>query len=189
MEPGGHTGQLEGFGSRVIPLAATNGLPAQATSDGIQIKAIYLSHGTTPAGEEEIVNYGFLATINAIRLFHMGDGDPSLVDMSAPLSPEKPIDLAFISHFLLDNDPLNRKYVQEWVNGKTIFPIHYAYTEPALDRAKVKSFYPDAVLFDKEMQSWDSYRPSILSRRALYSLPGFHSGHFAVSAARAPTAK
>jgi L-ascorbate metabolism protein UlaG (beta-lactamase superfamily) len=149
------TGQLADFGNRVIPLAATKGKPAQTGVDGIQVKAIYLSHGTIPAGEEEIINFGYVVTVNAVSLFHMGDGDPRLVDMSVPLSPEKPIDLAFISHFFFNDDPFSRKFVREWINGKYVFPIHYVYTRPALDRAKIKSIYPDAILFEKEMQSWD----------------------------------
>ncbi len=149
------TGQLTDFGDRVTPLTATKGEPAQTDVEGIHVKAVYLSHGTLPPGQEETINYGYVVTVNGLTLFHTGDADPKLIDMSVPLSPEKPIDLAFISHFYFNDDPFSRKYVREWINGKYDFPIHYAYTTPPFNRAKIKSFYPDAVLFDKEMDSWD----------------------------------
>ncbi len=149
------TGQLADFGDRVIPLAATNGKPAQKEVDGIQVEAIYLSHGPVPAGREEIVNFGYIASVDGINLFHTGDAYTRVIDMTVPLSPGKPIDLAFIPHMTLDDEPFNRKIVQEWIKGRYIFPIHYAYTMRPLDRAKIKSSYPDAILFDKELQSWD----------------------------------
>jgi L-ascorbate metabolism protein UlaG (beta-lactamase superfamily) len=148
-------GQLSEFGSRVIPLAAVKDKPAQTSVDGIQIKALYLSHGTVPAGVEEVVNFGYLATVDGIRLFHTGDIDPRLIDLSVPVSPDKPIDLAFFSHFFINDAPYSRLLIKEWINGKYIIPIHYVYTTPELDRAKIKALYPDAILFEKEMQSWD----------------------------------
>jgi L-ascorbate metabolism protein UlaG (beta-lactamase superfamily) len=148
-------GQLSEFGSRVIPLAAVKDKPAQTSVDGIQIKALYLSHGTVPAGVEEVVNFGFLVTVDGIRLFHTGDIDPRLIDLSVPVSPDKPIDLAFFSHFFINDAPYSRQLIKEWINGKYIIPIHYVYTTPALDRAKIKALYPDAILFEKELQSWD----------------------------------
>jgi L-ascorbate metabolism protein UlaG (beta-lactamase superfamily) len=148
-------GQLADFGNRVIALAATKGKPAQTDVDGIQVQAVYLSHGSVPAGQEETVNFGYIATVDAIRLFHTGDVDVTGVDMTEPLSSGKRIDLAFVAHFHFNEDSLSRKFIREWINGRYFFPIHYVYTNPALDRGKIKSLYPDAILFEKELQSWD----------------------------------
>jgi L-ascorbate metabolism protein UlaG (beta-lactamase superfamily) len=152
------TGQLAEFGNRIITLAATKEKRAQTDIDGIQVQAIYLSHGTPPAGREESVNFGYLITANAIRLFHTGDIDLSLVDMTDPLSPGGRIDLAFIAHFFFSPDPQEQKWVKEWVNGRFAIPIHLKFTQPAYnaDQIKlIKANYPDAVLFEKELQTWD----------------------------------
>lgn len=149
------TGRLAEFGNRVITLAATKGKRAQTDVAGIQIQAIYLSHGFIPAGEEETINYGYLAAVDGVNLFHMGDGHVADIDMIAPLSPGKPIDLAFIEHFYFNGDSLNAKFIKEWVGGRYAFPIHYQYTRPVFDRERVKSFYPAAIMFEKELQRWD----------------------------------
>jgi L-ascorbate metabolism protein UlaG (beta-lactamase superfamily) len=152
------TGQLAEFGNRIITLAATKEKRDQTDVDGIQVQAIYLSHGTPPAGREESVNFGYLVTADTIRLFHTGDIDLSLVDMTGPLSPGKRIDLAFIAHFFFSPDPQEQKFVKEWVNGRFAIPIHLKLTRPAFDADQIKLIkanYPDAFLFEKELQSWD----------------------------------
>jgi L-ascorbate metabolism protein UlaG (beta-lactamase superfamily) len=152
------TGQLTEFGNRIVTLAATKEKRGQTDIDGIQVQAIYLSHGTPPPGREESVNFGYLVTVDAIRLFHSGDIDLSLVDMTVPLSPGKRIDLAFLSHFFFSPDPQEQKFVKEWVNGRFAIPIHLKFTRPAFDADQIKLIkanYPDAVLFEKELQTWD----------------------------------
>jgi L-ascorbate metabolism protein UlaG (beta-lactamase superfamily) len=152
------TGQLTEFGNRIVTLAATKEKRAQTDVGGIHIEAIYLSHGTPPAGREESVNFGYLVTAEAIRFFHTGDIDLSLVDMTVPLSPGKRIDLAFISHFFFSPDPQEQKFVKEWVNGRFAIPIHLKFTRPAFDADQIKLIkanYPDAILFEKELQTWD----------------------------------
>ncbi len=149
------TAQLAEFGNRVTTLAAAKGTPAQADVAGIPVKAIYLSHGRVPAGTEETVYNGYIVSVDQITFFHTGDIDASLVDTSEPLSPGKRIDLAFLSHFYFDGNPRTQAFIREWVNGRYFFPIHYHFTTPAFNRERVLSFYPEAILFDKEMQSWD----------------------------------
>jgi L-ascorbate metabolism protein UlaG (beta-lactamase superfamily) len=152
------TGQLAEFGNRIITLAATKEKRDQKEVDGIQVQAIYLSHGTPPAGREESINFGYVVTADAIRLFHTGDIDLSLVDMTGPLSPGKRIDLAFIAHFFFSPDPQEQKIIKEWVNGRFAIPIHLKFSRPAFDADQIKLIkanYPDAVLFEKELQTWD----------------------------------
>ncbi len=149
------TDQLPGLGSRVITAAATKGNPAQTNIDGIQVKALYLPHvSPPPAGQIEDINFGYIVTVNDLCLFHTGDCVPKLIDMTVPPSPGKRIDLAFIGHFYFKEDPFCRRLIQEWINGKYVFPVHYAYSG-TVDRNRIKSICPEAILFEKEMQSWD----------------------------------
>lgn len=148
-------GQLAEFGTRITALAPAKGKPAQTEVGGIQVQAVYLSHGAVPAGQEETVNFGYLATVDGLRLFHTGDIDVNAVDMTEPLSSGGRVDLAFVAHFFFDGNPLTQKFIREWISARYLFPIHYVYTTPALDRSKLKSIYPEAILFEKEMQTWD----------------------------------
>jgi L-ascorbate metabolism protein UlaG (beta-lactamase superfamily) len=148
------TSQLAEFGDRVLPLAAAAGKPVQADVAGIAVKAIYMSHGRVPEGREETINNAYLVTVAQTTFFHTGDIDASLIDTTQPLSPGKRIDLAFLSHFYFDGNPLARKFIKEWVDGRFIIPIHYHFTTPVYSRERVLKFYPDAILFDKELQNW-----------------------------------
>jgi L-ascorbate metabolism protein UlaG (beta-lactamase superfamily) len=147
--------QLTAFGNRVVSLAATQGKPDQVTVNGIQVEALYLSHGAVPSGETEIINFGYIVTVNGIKLFHTGDIDASLLTVAGLQAyglPEKQLDLAFIPHFILSSRQ-SRSLVEEGIKSQYIFPSHYKYT-PQPNPSLIKSYYPGAVLFDSEMQSW-----------------------------------
>ena len=148
------TAQLAEFGDRILTMAASAGKPIQADIGGIAVKAIYMSHGRVPEGEVETVNNAYLVTAADTTFFHTGDIDLSLLDTSRPLSPGKRIDLAFLAHFFLDGNPMTQKFIKEWVNGRYLLPIHYHFTTPVYSRERVLKFYPEAIVFDKELQSW-----------------------------------
>jgi L-ascorbate metabolism protein UlaG (beta-lactamase superfamily) len=148
------TAQLTEFGDRVLTMAAAKGAPLRADVAGIAVNAIYMSHGRVPEGREETVNNAYLVTVAETTFFHTGDIDASLVDTTRPLSPGKTIDLAFLSHFYFDGKPMARKFIKEWVGGRYVIPIHYHFTTPVYDRERVMKFYPEAILFEKELQSW-----------------------------------
>jgi L-ascorbate metabolism protein UlaG (beta-lactamase superfamily) len=150
------TGQLAEFGNRIITLAATKGKRDQTDVDGIRIQAIYLAHNPVRSGEIEDINFGYLVTVNNIHLFHTGDCAVSQVDMTEPLSPGKRIDFAFIGHFYFTEDPLRKKFVREWIDGIYAIPSHFKFSSFDTARLKqIKVLYPDAVLFEKELQRWD----------------------------------
>jgi L-ascorbate metabolism protein UlaG (beta-lactamase superfamily) len=150
-------GQFGEYGDRVVALTAAKGYPALTEAGGIQIKAIYLSHGS-PGSPKEIINFGYLVTADGFRMFHTGDAALSLVDMTGPLSPEKRIDLAFIGHFYLDNDPREQQFVKEWINSRFVIANHSKFTNPGLTPERIgqiKSLYPSLVILEKEMEIWD----------------------------------
>ena len=101
-------------------------------------------------------------SVDGVTLFHSGDIDAAFIGFDAFRSlrlPEKKIDLAFLQHFYLLDDPAERKLVREGVAARHIIPAHYHYTEPPLNREAVLRGYPDAVMFKAELQSWVMPRP------------------------------
>jgi len=151
------TATLADFSDRVKTFSPSKGKPDRKELQGINIEAIYLPHGATEAGQTELLNYGFIVSVNGVKLFHTGDIDTqqfSFDEFRAYQLPEKKIDISFIQHFYLTNDPTERKFVLEGIRSRFIIPSHYHYTTPPLDTALVLRNYPDAVQFKEELQKW-----------------------------------
>ncbi len=132
--------------------------PSKEKSDikdinGISIEAFYLPHGS----DSRIINNGFLISVNGVSFFHTGDVDFdqfTFEEFRSLQLPEKKIDLSFIQHFYLTSDSTSSQFVNKGIGGKYILPIHYHFTTPGFDAAIIKENYPDAILFDKELESW-----------------------------------
>jgi len=121
--------------------------------DDISIEAFYLPHGPN----SRIINIGFLISVNGITIFQTGDADFDQFAFEEFRSfelPERKIDLAFIQHYYLRGDSLNTKFVQEAIGGNYIFPIHYHFTTPSFDSTIIRQNYPEAIIFEEELQLW-----------------------------------
>ncbi len=145
-------GQLSDLGDRVIAVDPTPVATVTVEANGIQVEAIYLSHGTPPANAIEIYNNAYVITINAIKVFHTGDISALSSVLPYNLS-DRNIDFAFIPHFYLQNSA-SRAILNDEIGADYLFPIHYEYTEPAINLAVVKFNYPDAIVFYCELDSW-----------------------------------
>lgn len=122
--------------------------------NGISIETFYFPHGP----DSRIINIGFLISVNEITIFQTGDVDFdqfTFEEFRLLQLPERKIDLAFIQHFYLTSDSISKQFVTKGIGGKYIIPIHYHFTTPSFDKAIVKANYPDAILFDKELESWE----------------------------------
>jgi L-ascorbate metabolism protein UlaG (beta-lactamase superfamily) len=126
-------------------------------ANGIEVEAIYLNHGYPPNDPSEVFNNGYVVTIGPVKFFHTGDID-DLQDARQYNLAEEKIDLAFIQHYLLLDDTA-RSLIDEVVGAKYLFPIHYKYTTPAFDADKIKSYFPDAIIFSTELESWSRSLP------------------------------
>ncbi len=148
---------LKDFSDRVITFSPSKGKPDRKDLRGINIEALYLPHGATKADQTELLNYGYIVTVNGVKLFHTGDIDIqqfSFDEFRAYQLPEKKVDISFIQHFYLTTDPAESKFVREGIGSRFIIPSHYHFTTPSLDTALVLRNYPDAVLFEEELQKW-----------------------------------
>jgi L-ascorbate metabolism protein UlaG (beta-lactamase superfamily) len=151
------TALLAEFGDRVIAFAPARNKPERKDIQGIHVEAIYLSHGATPAGKTEILNFGYLVSAAGVAFFHSGDVDASqfgFADFLALGIAEKKIDLAFIPHFNLTDDPAEQKFVKEGIAARYIIPMHYHYSVPPMSPDAIVRNYPAAILFTAELQSW-----------------------------------
>ncbi len=150
--------QLTDFGDRVIVVDPVAGSPVTLEANGIGVEAIYLNHGYQPNDPSEVFNNGYVVTIGPVKFFHTGDVD-DLQDARQYNLAEQNIDLAFIQHyFLLDDNA--RSLIDEVVGAKYLFPIHYRYTTPAFDADMIKNYFPDAIIFSAELESWSRSLPA-----------------------------
>ena len=151
------TALLTNFPEQTVGFEAGEGKTDQKVVAGIQVEAIYLSHGIPAPGETEIVNYGYVVSVDGVSFFHSGDIDPSQISFETFRSyrlPEKHLDLAFIQHYCLGEAPSDRRLVQEGIAAMRIFPSHYHLTNPPLQRDAILRSYPEAILFEKELETW-----------------------------------
>ena len=121
--------------------------------DGINIEAFYLPHGS----DSRIINIGFLISVDGVTIFQTGDVDFdqfTFEKFRAFNLPEKKIDLLFIQHYYLRGDSLSDKFIKEAISAKYILPIHYHFTTPPFDEKIISQNYPDAILFNNELESW-----------------------------------
>jgi len=136
---------------------------------GINIEALYLPHGATVPGKTEILNYGYLVSIDGISLFHTGDIDIqqfSFEEFRNYQLPENKIDISFIQHFYLTNDPTERKFVREGIGSRFIIPSHYHYTTPPLDTPIGEKELPGCGGVQKRIAKMDHAFYSITEHRS-----------------------
>ncbi|NPD46630.1 MBL fold metallo-hydrolase [Lentimicrobium sp. S6] len=139
--------------NRWIGFNPTKEKPESKVIGDIKIEAFYLPHGP----DSRIINNGFLITVNGISFFHTGDVDFdqfTFEEFQSLQLQERKIDLSFIQHFYLTSDSISRQFVTKGIGGKYIIPIHYHFTTPIFDSILIKQNYPEAILFNEELQTW-----------------------------------
>jgi L-ascorbate metabolism protein UlaG (beta-lactamase superfamily) len=144
-----HLGDLA---DRTIAMDPVSETPVAVEANGIQVEAIYLSHGNPGAGEEETYNNGYVITIGGIKVFHTGDIN-RIQDVRQYNLTNQQIDLAFIPHFFLGSN-LFKDLMDKDLGAKYLFPIHYQYSVPEFDENLILDNYPDAVIFSIELENW-----------------------------------
>ena len=142
--------QLPGFGGRVIAADPLEASPVHLEANGIRVEAVYLSHGYPPNDPKEIFNNAYVVTLNGTTFFHTGD-IADLRDVEQYRLADKNIDMAFIQHFHLLDDGFG-DLLKHDIGATWLFPIHYQFTEPVFDANVVLSNYPQAVLFNVELE-------------------------------------
>ena len=149
------TALLPDIEDRVITLDANTGNPAKVDINGIHVEAIYLSHGIPSDGSVEVINNAYLVKVNGVIFFHSGDMYPSLLPheiiQTNNLSGQN-IDFAFMQHFRLSN-PAFPGFMNDVIQSKYVIASHYELAGE-VEVENIKQYYPDVVIFSKEMQTW-----------------------------------
>ncbi|MGA9398133.1 MAG: MBL fold metallo-hydrolase [Anaerolineaceae bacterium] len=141
---------------RVIAVPLKSGESQDLEANGIRIKAYDISHGFGPNGET-YPNLGFLVAVDGVKVFHAGDMDSGTVPVGYLQMlglPEEQIDIAFIPHFIF-RDTGSFSLATDGVAAGYFIPIHYHFTTPVFNAQLIKNVVPDAILFDKELYTWE----------------------------------
>lgn len=138
--------------ARVHSVGLARGQKTQLNFAGVSVEIV-----SSPA---DVPNMGFLFQLGAFTFFHSGDSglEPkTIADFQNCQLPEKGIDFAFIPYWYLA-DPLGQSILEEGIRADNYIPMHYAgeYTgeSPAQIFTVVTKYYPQAILFPAELQTW-----------------------------------
>jgi L-ascorbate metabolism protein UlaG (beta-lactamase superfamily) len=145
-----------GLEKRVTNIRLKPGEKQEQIVNGIRVVAYSLSHGYTKPGEE-YPNLGFLVEVDKIKFFHSGDMDSDVVkvrDLEKLGLPEEGIDIAFLPHWLFRSAG-GYSYVLKGIPASHYIPMHYHFTMPRINRKLIRRIAPDAILFEKELDSWE----------------------------------
>ena len=133
---------------RTIGVELNKGERMQIDVQGIDLEAIYISHGMVG-----ILNLGFLITVDGAKLFHTGDLSPDHVRVTYLQDyglPEAQIDVAFVPDFLLTMEEYHA-HVTEGIQPRYVFPMHYPYEDPPIG---VEDDFPNAFVFTDRLENW-----------------------------------
>jgi len=116
--------------------------------DGIGLEAIRLSHNIA-----NVLNLGYIITVDNVTLFHMGDMNPDAVsvsDLQAYGLPEKQIDIAFVHHRLFSDEEYD-DYITTGIQATHIIPMHFSGKPPS----EFKSNLPNVSVIWEPYESWE----------------------------------
>jgi L-ascorbate metabolism protein UlaG (beta-lactamase superfamily) len=140
---------------RVTSISLKSGESRELTVNGIRVVAYDISHGFGANGET-YPNLGFLVDVDGVKFFHSGDMDPGIVTATYLKMlglPDEKIDIAFLQHFSFRSSD-SFSLATEGLAARYYIPIHYHFTTPPIDTELILRIVPNAILFNKEMDSW-----------------------------------
>jgi len=141
---------LEDVRDRVIPIELRSGERQRMIVQDIGLEMLYISHGIP------LLNIGYIITVGGARIFHTGDIATDVVDLEylqAYGLPDKNIDVAMIPHFCLTTEE-DHPLIQEGIQAEYLVPMHFAFTMPRPNYGLMEEYFPDAIVFREEMESW-----------------------------------
>jgi L-ascorbate metabolism protein UlaG (beta-lactamase superfamily) len=140
---------------RVIAIPLEAGESQEQNVNGIRVVAYAVSHGINESGMP-LPNLGLLVEANGVKFFHSGDLGPDVItaEYFSDLGlPGEKIDIAVLPYFVFSTPDLLPLAV-EGVAAVYFIPGHFDMPVPIEDANAVLRAYPDAILFDKALDSW-----------------------------------
>ena len=137
---------------RVHSVDLARGQKTQLNFAGVNVEIV-----SSPA---DVPNLGFLFQLGEFTFFHSGDSgmEPQTIsDFRDCQLHEKGINFAFVPYWYLA-DPMGRSILTKGIRAENYIPMHYAgdYSgkSPAQIFTVVTKYFPQAILFPEEWQSW-----------------------------------
>ncbi len=124
--------------------------------NGLQVNVYFLTHGINEAGEL-VLNLGFLVKMDSVKVFHSGDMDVRVVsvdDLKTYGIPGQQVDIAFLMHTAFLTQEVLPLAV-EGVAARYTFPMHYHTSIPPFVAELITRQFPQAILFENEMETWE----------------------------------
>ncbi len=118
--------------------------------NGIDIEALYLTHGERPA------NLGYIISVGETKFFHTGDLYVELVDvdyLEAYGVHQKEIDIAFVPIFSLTSTS-NHQEIFAGIQARYLVLQHYFYPTFNADLSLMDDVFPNAIIFNNELENW-----------------------------------
>ncbi|MBN1564672.1 MAG: MBL fold metallo-hydrolase [Anaerolineae bacterium] len=143
--------------AQTIPVDLAVGESTQMVVADMGLEVLNILHGPVRDGQLVILNLGFVITVDGVRILHTGDLDAANVSVEDLRDHyglvDKHITLGMVPHFILTRRDY-RTRVTEGIQPDYVIPIHYAYTVPAYNERQITRNFPDAVVFQAELESW-----------------------------------
>ncbi len=137
---------------RVVPVHLPRGASLQETVNGIDLLMVNLPHGISGT----YLNLGFIITVGDNVLFHTGDSGPETMSRDYFLAYDvasEQIDVAFVAHFILQAEE-QHWFITKGIQAQYIIPMHYLHTFPDVDFEIIEAYFPDAIVFHEELETW-----------------------------------
>jgi L-ascorbate metabolism protein UlaG (beta-lactamase superfamily) len=139
--------QLGALAGRTSSIQVAEGQRARLDVNGIQIEAMFLSHGARGP-----VNVGYLVSLGGRKFFHTGDvstNDANAVYLQTLGLPADHVDVAFVPYFYLwPPDPIASQGIQP----RFIVPIHLMGAN--VDWDSILRAFPNVVPLRSALDSW-----------------------------------
>lgn len=111
---------------------------------GVNLETLWISHGG------RVDNFGFIFDLGGYRFFHTGDMTDDREGLALYDLPSEQIDFAFVPIYHLTEWDL-QDMIFESIQADRLIPMHFYGVRDSMVSV-LRQDYPDAVLFEEEMQ-------------------------------------
>ncbi len=139
---------------RLSPIPTVAGSINKILQEEMSIEFFQLEHGGL---DDKIVNLGHLIEMGGVRILHVGDAKPSLDNFAAYDLDARPIDIAIVPFWFL-NQATGVRVLQEKIKARTVIVCHIPPGEMEKFDQLLKTQFPQVVLFQSALEK-RSFQP------------------------------
>ncbi len=138
---------------QIDEIAANPGEQTSLMVGGIAVDALCLDHSHPADSPAETRNLAFAVALGGARFLHMGDAqiEQNGATLEAYPFDRKHVDLLFLSYW--DTSAGTQKLIAERIKPAKIVAMHMPAAKMEFNRKTVAAVYPQAMLFEKPMET------------------------------------